>query len=151
MQIEQYLSFLHVAGNQSSLLVCTSSRQLQNCALSDRLYFLHSDQTTDVNKGSRCFATISYRHRQLSLLVNISTKCESRLCHRFVTRVVVFSLSGFVQSRSLRLQTEEAESVFGLRRAGRSGVLSRPACHRRWAIHVTGTTRPNPLPWQLII
>lgn len=42
-----------------------------------------------------------------------------------------FSLSGFVQSRSLGLQAEEAESVSRLRRAGRSGVLGRPPRHRR--------------------
>lgn len=68
---------------------------------------------------------------------------------------LVFCVSGFVQSRSVGLQTEEAEGVFGLRRVGRSGILRGPARHRRWAIddtvppHLTHLI-PNLLPWQLI-
>lgn len=46
----------------------------------------------------------------------------------------LLSLSGLIQSRSFGLQTEEVESVSGLRRAGRSGVLSRPSRHRRSAL-----------------
>lgn len=46
----------------------------------------------------------------------------------------LLSLSGLIQSRSFGLQTEEVESVSGLRRAGRSGVLGRPSRHRRSAL-----------------
>lgn len=50
-----------------------------------------------------------------------------------------FCVSGFVQNRSLGLQTQKAEGVSGLRGFRRSRILRRPTRHRRWAINNAAT------------
>lgn len=88
-------------------------------------------ETTDC--VSACFVEDSAAEQPLPNVIPLQLECFSswRAGVEGLTRVAVFCLSGFVQSRSFGLQAEEAEGVFGLRRVRRAGILGRPARHRR--------------------